>query len=277
MRGGVGADLFNGGTGGDTVDLSNVGGNLVVDLNIAGVQGNDTFIGIENLIGGAGADTFTGNGEDNILRGGGGDDVLDGGAGLDVASYAGATNRVFVDLADAVQSRTGNLGTDTLTSIEGVIGGQFRDVLTGTDAANVLQGGTGIDILTGGAGGDFFRYAATNEGGVVNANQTAQTFNNGTFGDFIFDFESGVDKFVFDGGAFGLAEGALDPSRFFFIADSYDGTNVGAAANTPVFIFSESDGNLYFDADTATAGYSVIANVLAGNVDASDIQIANLS
>jgi Ca2+-binding RTX toxin-like protein len=278
LQGGAGNDLFNGGAGIDTVNLTNFTAPLIVDLGLAGPQavggghGNDTFIGIEKLIGGFFADTFTGSAGNDILQGGQGNDLLNGGAGVDIASYADTGSRVFIDLIDTEQKRTGGLGTDTFNSIEGVIGGTNRDVLTGTGQGNILQGGLGIDVLTGGAGADQFRYVNLQDGGLTFLNTPIAT-QNGLFGDFVNDFTTGEDSFVFDSGVFGLPTGPLGAANFASIIDPYDGTNSGIAAGTPVFVFSENDGTLYFDADTSVAGYSVIANVLAGSVAQGDIQI----
>jgi hypothetical protein len=51
------------------------------------------------------------------------------------------------------------VSTDTLMSIENLIGTAMNDVLTGSDAANVLSGGGGSDVLDGGAGVDTADYS----------------------------------------------------------------------------------------------------------------------
>ena len=90
-----------------------------------------------------------------------GNDALDGGADSDTASYAGATGAVTAYLWNG--QVTGADGTDTLTSIENLIGSGFNDRLDGTNTANSLDGGAGADnvyayagddTLTGGAGND---------------------------------------------------------------------------------------------------------------------------
>jgi Ca2+-binding RTX toxin-like protein len=47
-----------------------------------------------------------------------------------------------------------DIGTDTLISIQNVIGGSGGDEIHGSTADNTLAGGLGNDILEGGAGGD---------------------------------------------------------------------------------------------------------------------------
>ena len=76
---------------------------------------------------------IAGTSGDNILVGTAGDDTIDGGDGHDIVSYAGATGPVHVDLGTEVASSSGAAGHDILTSIEGVIGSAFDDVITGDD------------------------------------------------------------------------------------------------------------------------------------------------
>jgi Ca2+-binding RTX toxin-like protein len=124
LTGGSGADTLIGGAGNDTLD---------------GRAGNDTLSGL------AGNDTLTGSS---------GDDRLSGGDGIDTASYATANSAVKVSLATTSSQKTGGAGTDTIDSIENLIGSAFNDELTGNAGANRISGGSGNDVLTGGAGVD---------------------------------------------------------------------------------------------------------------------------
>ncbi len=162
ITGGANNDTINGGDGSDTASYADGVSAVTVDLNIAvgqavgGGLGIDTLISIENLIGSAFNDVLTGNGSDNILRGGVGDDALNGNAGSDTADYSDAVGvGVTVDLNLAgAQLVGGGLGSDTLTSIENLIGSIFADSLTGNGSDNRLDGGEGNDSLFGGAGND---------------------------------------------------------------------------------------------------------------------------
>ncbi|MSP82356.1 MAG: hypothetical protein EXQ94_05335 [Alphaproteobacteria bacterium] len=297
----IGAITVIGGDGSDRFSFGGVGSPIVIDLGSAGPQaiagGTVTLSGIENFRGNVADDTITGDAGRNeldgisgndILNGGGGDDVLtggfgndqlNGGAGLDVADYSSTGSRVIIDLNNAggIQSGTGNLGVDTFTSIEGVIGGSKLDVLIGDGNDNFLEGRQGIDMLAGGLGADRFAYDDDTHGAVVNTD-VARAVANGTgvFGDIIFDFQSGVDRFLVHGANFGgLADGALDPANFRTIAAAYNGLNSGVAAGKPIFIFSQEDNTLYYDDDTSVAGYSVIADLVAGTVTATDIEVLN--
>lgn len=117
---------------------------------------------IENATGGSGEDVLTGNHVANRLSGGFGDDVLaggrgadtlDGGFGRDTADYSDAAAGVTVKLKTSKASNDGDGASDTLFSIEDLIGSAFNDFLTGEDGANRLDGGAGHDTLNG-LGGD---------------------------------------------------------------------------------------------------------------------------
>ena len=153
------------------------------------------------LTGNAGDDVIEGGGGDDILSGGAGEDAIDGGegddvyvagtatptassapAGLAVAATAESDGNdtveggegidtydasltvapVEIDLAEG--NATGaEIGSDTLSGIENVIGGAGDDVLTGDDAANVLTGNAGDDVIEGGGGDDRLEGGAGND------------------------------------------------------------------------------------------------------------------
>ena len=74
LDGGLGDDTLIGGDGVDTATYANTKGAVKVSLDITGLQvtgaGNDSLSGIENLIGGTGADLLVGNAVANRLDGG---------------------------------------------------------------------------------------------------------------------------------------------------------------------------------------------------------------
>jgi VCBS repeat-containing protein len=181
---GIGFDTLDGGQGINTADFSSMGP-LVGTLNVTvsgGARGNGTavqtgtviFISIQNIIGSqgndivdfsgatfasvltgfSGNDTLLGGEGDDTLEGGLGADSLDGGVGLDTATYASSAGAVTVSLAIIGGQNTGGAGTDTLVSIENLIGSAASDRLTGDDGANRLEGGAGNDTLDGGIGND---------------------------------------------------------------------------------------------------------------------------
>ncbi len=174
LEGGAGDDLLNGNWGEDTVSYAQDVSGVAVTLDIAADgtpsgtatgtdAGNDTLLNIENILGGSGNDTLTGNDYSNVLEGGAGDDILDGGWGIDTASFASAVQGVAVTLTDPATEPDGiaggsasgdDTGNDILRNIENVIGGAGDDTLTGNNLDNTFEGGFGNDILNGGGGID---------------------------------------------------------------------------------------------------------------------------
>ncbi len=174
LEGGAGNDILNGYWGTDTASYAQDTAGVSATLSISddgtpsgtvtgAATGTDTLVNIENLVGGFGNDTLTGNAYPNVLEGGPGDDVLDGGWGSDTASFSGATQAVTVLLTDPAAEPDGiaggsasgaDIGTDTLRNIENVLGGSGNDTITGNDRDNSLEGGPGNDVLDGRDGRD---------------------------------------------------------------------------------------------------------------------------
>lgn len=158
------ADVLSGGEGQDTVAYSLAAASMVVDLGTGtastlegGSSVTDTLSSIENVTGSAFDDVLTGSSGSNVLDGGLGDDVLAGAGGFDTASYASAGAGVTVDLGgqgDATPDTFGGAGSDTLSSIESVLGSDFSDDLRGDAGGNTISGGAGDDLITGGLGDD---------------------------------------------------------------------------------------------------------------------------
>jgi glucose/arabinose dehydrogenase len=109
--------------------------------------------GNDRIFGGGGNDTlFGGSGNDN-LRGGPGADLLSGSSGFDYADYRDSPGRVVIDLAKRTQSGSDASG-DRFSSIQGVWGSAFNDVLRGASGDERLRGGAGNDNLSGRGGDD---------------------------------------------------------------------------------------------------------------------------
>lgn len=180
------ADRFDGGSGQDVLDLSGTTAGVAVDLaggSSSGREtGQDVVVAVENVRGGAGDDTLSGDGEANtliggegndLIVGGGGKDLLDGGTGGDTISdgtgcdtvLAGAGDDVIIAASDGEADRfDGGAGHDTL-DLSGTRTGVVADLLLGkvsgaetgqdlVDGLEVLVGGSGADILSGGNGQD---------------------------------------------------------------------------------------------------------------------------
>ena len=136
----VGNDTIDGGAGDDTID---------------GGAGDDV------LIGGSGNDTIIGGSGDDVLRGGSGQDTLDGGAGNDTADHSDIGLGVTVDLGAGTASY--GMVTETLASIENVIGSNQDDTIRGDGGVNVIEAGAGEDIITWTGGEDTYDGGAGND------------------------------------------------------------------------------------------------------------------
>lgn len=135
------------GAGGTVVKLATVVTGSGAPETINGGAGDQILIGL------GGKDYLNGGDGDDVLIGGAGPDRLNGGAGIDTASYAGSGAGVNIKLSNG-QASGGDAQSDTLTSIENIIGSDHNDTVTGTDAANMFIGGGGDDALSGGGGDD---------------------------------------------------------------------------------------------------------------------------
>ncbi len=168
----LGNDTFDG-AGGNDVVIAFLAPTVKVDLQAGTMigEGNDTLIGVEGVLGTAGADELKGSSGADLLAGGAGndvilglagddiltgnlgDDTLDGGPGAyDMLDFFGVVAPLRVDLTAG--TATGD-GTDTLIGIEGVSGGDGNDELIGDAQRNFLLGWLGDDILRAGSGDDF--------------------------------------------------------------------------------------------------------------------------
>jgi len=179
LRGYAGADVIIGGEGGDTVhggdDNDIIFGDRWNEVGGAdtlyGDAGDDTlrgYNGADNLFGGTGNDwmaghrgndSFDGGDGNDTMYGGSGHDTFDGGAGND--AYYGGSGFDTADYSSAsamtINMLTGIAagdGTDSLNSIEQILGSAFADNITGNGAVNWLQGNDGNDTLRGGGSHD---------------------------------------------------------------------------------------------------------------------------
>jgi Ca2+-binding RTX toxin-like protein len=159
--GGPGADQMDGLGGEDLADYSTR--TQPVSASIDGVandgeagEGDNIATDIEDLRGGSGSDTLTGNDSDNVLDGGLGADQMFGGGGLDTVDYSDRTEPVTADLSGS-PGNDGEAGEgDTIAAdIEALIGGTGDDTLTGNPADGALIGGDGDDTLIDPGGSDY--------------------------------------------------------------------------------------------------------------------------
>lgn len=192
LRGGGGTDVIDGGEGTDTNDFSDINASASdpaiagVTVTVAadgsgtasyiagGVDGNpvinETFTGIENIVGtvnddsitatGAAPNTIDGGAGNDFIAGGGGVDVLDGGEGVDTNSFVNIGAEVIADLGSGSASYAPNENVtvfENFRGFENLDGSANDDQLFGDGGANTLTGNAGNDLLVGRGGDDVLK------------------------------------------------------------------------------------------------------------------------
>ncbi|MBI4922372.1 MAG: S8 family serine peptidase [Devosia nanyangense] len=289
----------DGGT--DTLNAAAVFTNSIINLGggtstVDGVNFTVTG-GIENAVGGDGADRLTGNSSSNkllgwrgndtlsgssgndTLKGGAGKDSLDGGTGTDTADYSDKTKQVIVTLngATAVNVTVNGVAEDSIKNVERLIGGSASDKLTGDGLANLLTGnngndtmggGSGIDTLTGGAGKDSLTGGSGADRFVFNAKLSATT-NVDTIKDFVHNSDIiALDNAVMVG--LGLTTGALSSAKFYAHAGATHGHDTSDR-----IVYDSTSGKLYYDSNGSASGGVTLIAVLTTHptLDAGDFLI----
>jgi Ca2+-binding RTX toxin-like protein len=160
------ADLL-GGT--DTLSYAGTSADVSVDLAGHTASGFTSLLGVENVTGGSGNDTLTGDAAANILAGGAGNDSYFVGAGDTVSEGAGAgTDTVNSTATFTLGANVENLTLTGSADINGtgnglanvIIGNTGANVLSGAAGNDTLDGGLGNDTLSGGTGNDMFVFHA---------------------------------------------------------------------------------------------------------------------
>ena len=170
--GGNGNDVIYGGAGDDRL-FGDAGDDILFgeegDDYLSGGDGDDILYGGDGddiLHGDAGDDVvYGGDGDDilhdgdgeDIVTGGAGDDrivasldgdadIFDGGEGHDTLDYSAATESLTIDLAGG-QATGAEIGQDTITGFEAVMGGGGDDHFIVGHLAVTLTGGDGDDLF----------------------------------------------------------------------------------------------------------------------------------
>jgi Ca2+-binding RTX toxin-like protein len=275
IDGETGADTMEGGLGSDSYVVDHEGDVVIeradegsdwVYSRLAGYRlGDHVENGAIDRDDGA---SMTGNALANVLQVGLGDDTLDGGEGADTASFARASSAVVVELERGLAS--GGAGTDSLISIENLIGSSHHDSLYGDAQANDIRGGSGSDWIAGGGGNDILRGGGNNKGDGASDSFVFDTAPNGnTNYDRIVAFEgNATDRIVLDPAIYSAIGATLDAGEFRIGTTALD-------ANDHI-LFDNLTGNLFYDADGSGAGAKVLFAKLinwSGSIDASDFSV----
>ncbi|WP_373543750.1 calcium-binding protein, partial [Chamaesiphon sp.] len=181
LIGNGGDDFLDGGDGTDTVsyrrsfNTSSIG--VSVDLSTGvgfdGIDGLDTLINIENIIGSDFGDVLIGHSQANSILGGDDDDTIEGKAGNDRLFGESGDDILNGDTGD--DELAGGVGADTL------YGGADADKLSGDAGDDLLLGEAGNDFIDGGTEVDTVSYDNSPRGVVVNIDEALNYQNPGGF------------------------------------------------------------------------------------------------
>jgi Ca2+-binding RTX toxin-like protein len=163
-----------------------------------------------------------------------------------------AAGFVIVNLAQG--SASGD-GSDTLISIEDVIGSDGADNIIGSSVGNDLSGGAGNDMLNGGAGNDTLNGGLGKDvlyGGLGADHFVFDTALSSSSTNVIKDFATRVDKLVLDDDVFKnmVGKGALGSGNFI--------TGTRALQLDDYLIYNTTNDMLYFDADGSGSRYVMV-------------------
>jgi len=228
---------------------------------------NTTIRGDNNgeITGNALANNILGDGSDNTITALEGNDVLNGATGEDTLVGGSGNDTYYVDNADDVVVEAANEGTDLIFSnlnnntlpdnVERLtLQGNGNINGTGNEQDNLITGNSGDNILKGGSGADDFYFLSSSHGV-----DTLLDFS-GTGGE---QDQIYVSRNGFGGGL--VANTSLNSDQFVL--------GTAATEATHRFIYDNSTGNLFYDADGSGAGVAVQLAALTGTpaLEAGDI------
>ncbi len=198
-----GADLLSGGAGGENEcgdTLSYASRTIVVTVGTDGLANDGAAAEVDSvaanfeiLVGGSAADTLS----DTLVvrqrfQGGAGDDSFVGN-GDDLADFSTSPAPVMVDMGAGVAT---GAGTDVFSGIAGVIGSPGADTIIGGAGIDFLSGGGGADSISGGSGNDVIGDNAAIDGmfpNCVDDNETGDDSLRGGSGNDVLRGGSGND------------------------------------------------------------------------------------
>jgi Ca2+-binding RTX toxin-like protein len=207
--------------GTDVLSYAASSASVSVDLGAHAASGFSALLGpainnIENVIGGTGNDTLSGDGGANTLAGGGGNDLLSGGGGNDTVTGDAGNDTFMAGVGDGNDAYNGGagidtldlhltaagatvttnsassaeIGLDTLTGIENVIGSQGADTISLNGNANVIDGQGGDDSINAGGSNDVIVGGGGSDTMIGGGGGDSFVFGTGFGNDVIGDFDA---------------------------------------------------------------------------------------
>jgi hypothetical protein len=233
------ANRIDGGLGNNTVSYERALTAVKVDLGSGlgslGDAAGDSYLNIQNAIGGAGNDILVGNASVN---------KFDGGQGINTVSYEHATAAVKVNLSTGA-GISGDAAGDSYTNIQNATGGAGDDIIVASAVANVIDGGAGTNTVS---------YESSTAGVKVDL-YLNQGFNNDAAGDTYLNIQNatggaGDDTFVGNGVANSF-EGGTGSNTI-----SYEHSGAAVKINLTTGSGSQGDaaGDRYYNIQNAIGG-----------------------
>lgn len=249
--------------------------NLATGVAIDGFGTRDTLSNIENIRATIFDDTLTGSSVANRIRAHEGNDTINGGVGADNMIGGAGDDTYYVDNAGDIvnESSDGGSGQDRVFSTisfnltangSTVLGGVENLTLlgsgnltgTGNGLANTLTGNTGVNTLSGGAGNDRLVGGLGNDTLTGGADADVFVFNTAmstTNIETITDFNAPQDTIELENAIFTAltTTGTLAANLFKDIA-------TGARDADDRIFYNSANGALYYDADGSGAGFASV-------------------
>jgi len=203
-----------------------------------GYDGDDfiqSFHGDDRIFGGAGNDKLDGGAGNDLISPGVGSDEIKGGNGFDFISYEGSSSSVSVFLSFGETEAKGF--KDSFVNIEGIIGSDFSDVLSGDFENNSIFGRGGDDTIRGFSGTSNKLYGEDGDD-VILLELSGGFASGGNGNDFLMGGTLGV---YFDGGAGDdWIRGSVQDD--FLVGGEGDDIFIGSGG-ADIFNFSDNFGN----------------------------------
>lgn len=257
-----GNDRFEGGADFDTVDYSEYGSAVIVNLQDgygSGAAAGHSYNDIEHVVGSDHKDTLTGDANDNVFQGGQGNDTLSGGSGLDTYIYhrgdgADRINEAHKGGWDTLMFGDGISWSDLSVSNAGNILNFFVAGGAAGDGVSVDQNWTGIpdkgsrgakidSIDVGGVGAVDIQHLEGGSGGSDGADTILGDQLNSNHADILIGY--GGDDVIRAGGV-----GDYDNKQNLIIGGRGNDT-IRTSVGDDTFVFERGDG---FDTITDTGG-----------------------
>ncbi|MBB6468495.1 hypothetical protein HNQ96_004379 [Aminobacter lissarensis] len=255
------------------------------DFQIVAVDNDGDVSGTQALhvnqvaAGSAGIFTLEGTSADEFIAGSTAADAISGGAGFDVVDYTGSVGAISINLDESGGANVattftatpadgriggGDAAGDTLSGVEGLIGGSGNDVLIGNSSANYLAGGLGDDTLRGEAGADILFGGDGNDLIIGGAGQDTMTGGAGN-DTFVIDPEGltlALDDLIADYSA----GDTIDLTDIFATFAAGDRPDIAAEANSLVNLVNDGTNTsvMVDDNGLAAGGTMVAVATLAG-------------